>query len=107
MLNELSLAGCEKLEKWKVGLGLSVEVKLYKLKIWTIHHIDLISNCRSNTILLFANVGECSAQSGCPTNDPNFVPIDGGLNFFIASGVVYRIKKVRDGRKEDQQKEVK
>jgi len=38
---------------------------------------------------------------GCP--DPTVAcPIDGGLSFLIAAGVVYGVKKVRDGRKKKQ-----
>jgi hypothetical protein len=37
----------------------------------------------------------------CP--DPTVAcPIDGGLSFLIAAGVVYGVKKVRDGRKQKQ-----
>ena len=40
----------------------------------------------------------------CP--DPNVeCPIDGGLSFLIAAGVVYGVKKVRDSRKKIQAEE--
>ena len=46
------------------------------------------------------------AQDPCtdPTA-PGCVPIDGGLSFLIAAGVVYGVKKVRDGRKQKQAEE--
>ena len=39
--------------------------------------------------------------------DPSYpcVPIDGGLSFLIAAGVVYGVKKVRDSRKKIQAEE--
>ena len=39
-----------------------------------------------------------------PTVDCN-VPIDGGLSFLIAAGVVYGVKKIRDSRKKKQAEE--
>ena len=44
------------------------------------------------------------AQPECP--NPNIpCPIDGGLSFLIAAGVVYGVKKVRDSRKKKQAEE--
>lgn len=40
----------------------------------------------------------------CPNPDLP-CPIDGGLSFLIAAGVVYGVKKVRDGRKKKQAEE--
>ena len=44
------------------------------------------------------------AQPDCPIPDVP-CPIDGGLSFLIAAGVVYGVKKVRDGRKKKQAEE--
>lgn len=41
------------------------------------------------------------AQPNCPNPDIP-CPIDGGLSFLIAAGVVYGVKKVRDSRKKKQ-----
>jgi hypothetical protein len=37
------------------------------------------------------------AQAG--PDDPNDVPIDGGLGLLIAAGAAYGVKKYRDGKK--------
>ena len=63
------------------------------------------------TILLVASVflpllvhAQGDPFPGCP--DPTVAcPIDGGLSFLIAAGVVYGVKKVRDGRKKIQAEE--
>ena len=51
-------------------------------------------------VLLQAQVDPCNDPNNPPP--PSCVPIDGGLSFLIAAGVVYGVKKVRDGRKKKQ-----
>jgi hypothetical protein len=45
------------------------------------------------------------AQAG--PDDPNDVPIDGGLSLLVAAGAAYGIKKYRDARKKDDEPEMK
>jgi len=45
------------------------------------------------------------AQCLDPLGNPIDCPIDGGLSFLLAAGVVYGVKKVRDSRKKKQAEE--
>jgi hypothetical protein len=39
--------------------------------------------------------------------DPNDTPIDGGLGLLIAAGAAYGVKKYRDGKKKNEEPDVK
>jgi hypothetical protein len=47
------------------------------------------------------------AISNAQIVDPNDVPIDGGLGLLIAAGAAYGVKKYRDGRKKEDEPEMK
>lgn len=64
---------------------------------WTIRLITVI------IIFCLPVLANAQVDPGCdPAIDPTCVPIDGGLSLLIAAGVGYGIKKVRDGRKQQQ-----
>lgn len=42
---------------------------------------------------------------GDPGGDPDVVPVDGGLIFLAAAGVAYSVKKIKDHRNKEKEKQ--
>ena len=53
------------------------------------------------TLLLFCSDIFAQGPGGDPGDDPDLIPVDGGLGFLLAAGVGYGVKKVRERRKVD------
>jgi hypothetical protein len=51
-----------------------------------------------STVVLLAIAAVVKAQPGAP-DDPDALPIDGGLSLLVAAGVGYGAKKVKENRK--------
>jgi len=56
----------------------------------------------ASLVIMFCLPFLAMAQAPDPGDCPTCIPIDGGLSLLIAAGVGYGIKKVRDGRKQNQ-----
>jgi hypothetical protein len=61
-----------------------------KIKISTIQIIVMLAVICLPTLL--------HAEPGFPDDVPDEVPVDGGLSLLVAAGVVYGIKKIKNGR---------
>ncbi len=53
---------------------------------------------KAATLFLLILIGHqsCAQSPGLPGGDPD-VPVDGGISLLIAAGVIYGVRKIRNG----------